>query len=417
MVIEMLYPLYNLLARDCDEEIVLGKTMLGTEIKAFRYGSSNKAIIIEIGCHGDEMRDLPSLAKIANSLHKGPTFYIVISNPDGVEACTEKNCKGININRDFFKQRSSEARCVAKFIKNVKNKHALTRLISIHGSKYSNRIIFMDKSEVFAKAVLARSLKNGLELVGLDEFNKEKEIRVTVGLHKKSSKKIYGTLTEFAESIGIDAIILELYRKDKNYLKNALIVINAAVARMPNILFIGGATGVGKSTVACELGKRLGLQAVGTGILREVLRCYTPQGYETISKSSYVGNKNKIISSFKRQAAYLSEAIDAVVQRSRQKLRGIIVEGNFLVPNKQGISDIHILLTINDEEEHRRRLATRAQQKYLNNFDNIRLIQEYLTKTAHKNNVLVIENKNINETIDKILETFNKTNSEVSKDG
>ena len=88
---------------------------------------------------------------------------------------------------------------------------------------------------------------------------------------------------------------------------------------------------------------------------------------------------------------------------------------------KDLIEDNNIIiftLTVDDEESHKQRFYSRCRQpwvkrsleRYMDNFDTIRKTQDFLVEQANINNTRVINNRDINETIDlmvsDILEKF-----------
>jgi len=95
----------------------------------------------------------------------------------------------------------------------------------------------------------------------------------------------------------------------------------------------------------------------------------------------------------------------------------MVLEGVHLVPGLlpaelEGLMLVHVVISIADEEVHRmhfhiRDTATggiRAMDKYLERIDDIRRVQTYITGRARRENVPVIENANVERTIDDVIE-------------
>ena len=78
----------------------------------------------------------------------------------------------------------------------------------------------------------------------------------------------------------------------------------------------------------------------------------------------------------------------------------------------EGALIVHVVVEIADEEVHRMhfhvRDATtggiRAMDKYLDQLDDIRRIQTYLVERARREGVPVVENANVERTIDQVIE-------------
>ena len=70
-----------------------------------------------------------------------------------------------------------------------------------------------------------------------------------------------------------------------------------------------------------------------------------------------------------------------------------------------------MVITTEDEAIHRERFEIRGQEassrgaeKYLNNFDSIRKIQDFIVMQAHTCNVPVFDSKNFDQTVKTIVE-------------
>jgi 2-phosphoglycerate kinase len=78
----------------------------------------------------------------------------------------------------------------------------------------------------------------------------------------------------------------------------------------------------------------------------------------------------------------------------------------------EGALLVHVVIEIADEEVHRmhfhiRDLTTggiRAMDKYLDRIDDIRRVQTYIVSRARRENVPVVENANVERTIDQVIE-------------
>jgi 2-phosphoglycerate kinase len=198
---------------------------------------------------------------------------------------------------------------------------------------------------------------------------------------------------------------------------------------LPLIILIGGATGVGKSTIATQLATRLGItRVVGTDAVREVLRsAFTEQIFPTLYASSYMADGavrqpiphsgDRLIIGFREQAAAVAVGAQALIDRAIEEGTDLIIEGAHLVPGfLQGIESqkaliVSLLVTVEDEELHRshfyrrgREANARSQEKYLAAFKKIRRIQRYMISSALMRGVPVIPHGDLDQTLTEVLD-------------
>lgn len=198
----------------------------------------------------------------------------------------------------------------------------------------------------------------------------------------------------------------------------------------PIVILMGGATGVGKSTVATMLAARLGItRQVSTDVIREVMRSlFAPELIPTLYNSSFSAfeklriplppTTDKVIVGFLEQAAMVWVGIRALIERAILERTNFIVEGAHVVPgivDPQFFEDAYILqvvLAVGDAQQHRSHFEIREVEtegmrpfaRYLDNFDNIRKIQDYILKLADEQNVPVFPCYNMDQTIGMVLD-------------
>jgi len=196
---------------------------------------------------------------------------------------------------------------------------------------------------------------------------------------------------------------------------------------LPVIVLIGGSTGTGKSTVAAEVARRLGITRVAsTDFIRQTMRAFfSPEFMPTIHYSSFEAGQaldedvtgDPTIVGFVDQCRHVCVGVDAAIHRSLTEGWSMVLEGVHLVPGLlpervDGALLVHVVLEIADEDVHRLHFhvrdaatgGTRAMDKYLERLDDIRRIQSYVSGRARREAVPVIENANVERTIDQVIE-------------
>jgi 2-phosphoglycerate kinase len=195
---------------------------------------------------------------------------------------------------------------------------------------------------------------------------------------------------------------------------------------VPIIVLVGGSTGTGKSTVAVEVAHRLGITRVAsTDFIRQTMRAFfSPEFMPTIHYSSFEAGKaldeevtgDPAIVGFLDQCRHVCVGVDAAIRRAMTEGWSMVLEGVHLVPglvptHVEGALLVHVVLEIADEDVHRihfhvRDSATggvRAMDKYLAHMSDIRRIQTYLSGRARREGVPVVENANVERSIDQVI--------------
>ncbi|HVE45254.1 MAG TPA: hypothetical protein VNA57_00710 [Acidimicrobiales bacterium] len=218
---------------------------------------------------------------------------------------------------------------------------------------------------------------------------------------------------------------------------------------IPLVVLIGGATGVGKSTIATMLASRLGMtRVIPTDAIREVMRSMITQGLmPTLHTSSFDAARllrypvprgaDPTIIGFREQAAAVAVGIEALIARAADEGTDLILEGAHLVPGfvdearfKGRAVVVPLVVTVDDEEEHRSHFLVRAHEvrsrpsdRYLDAFDNIRKQQKYVKSMAAEHGIPIVPSYNLDAALSQVVdlvvnqafEAVPKTNPEPSE--
>ena len=113
----------------------------------------------------------------------------------------------------------------------------------------------------------------------------------------------------------------------------------------PLIILVGGATGIGKSTIALNVASRLNIASiVGTDTIREVMRkVLSTELVPPLHSSSYAAHEsmkeyvspiyNKTIIGFEEQARLVVSGIESVIARALTEGISIIIDGVHILPS------------------------------------------------------------------------------------
>lgn len=229
----------------------------------------------------------------------------------------------------------------------------------------------------------------------------------------------------------VEAVLAEM--EEERYLRRYRTWNRLAREDRPVVILIGGATGVGKSTIAAQLADRLGVvRIISTDSIREVMRAFFSNSLmPVLHYSSYeAGSGVRIplgaafdshVVGFMEQVDVVNVGILALLDRAIEEHTSLIVEGVHMVPGmlasagaKERMADVLLLqlvVAVRDAALHKSHFLVREQEtsgrraiaRYLQNFDGIRKIQEFILERAHAEGTLVVDNVNIDETVGVVV--------------
>lgn len=179
----------------------------------------------------------------------------------------------------------------------------------------------------------------------------------------------------------------------------------------PLIVMLGGAAGVGKSTLATMLAHRLGItRVIATDVIRQVLRAFfTSEAMPTVHHSAFEVD----IGGFREQAEHVGTGVSAIVERACAEGTPVVVEGVHVVPGalpdelRGQCVAVEALLVVQDEGLHRGhfslRGADRPAERYHARFHEIRELQEHLAIGARAAGTPVIDNVTVEDTLGLLM--------------
>lgn len=192
----------------------------------------------------------------------------------------------------------------------------------------------------------------------------------------------------------------------------------------PLVVILGGAPGVGKSTVSTRLAVRLGItRIVTTDTIREVLRTVIPPSvlpelHVSTYEAAGAGAAGPDV--YLRQARVVGAAVAAVARRLIAERRSAIVEGVHLLPGELATALaevtptpylVELMLTLDDAAAHRAHLAARASgeparggQRALDQFEAIRALQALLVERAGAAGVVTADLVDPRALLESVLE-------------
>lgn len=273
--------------------------------------------------------------------------------------------------------------------------------------------------EPFSKGILARSLN-------IADIGSEEAYRIATDIESYLVEKEISVITiEDLTNLVIDFLNDQYPAFVNKYIKWRTI----RKTNEPLIILIGGASGVGTSSMAFELANKLGIKnLISTDMIREVMRKIISKDLSpVIHKSSFNAHESirtptisqdPIIEGFINHVDVVTVGIEAIIERSLTEGISIIIEGVHIVPGfikdelmkKDNI--VEFTLIVENSEIHKGRFYSRCRQPwvkrslqtYLDNFEAIRKTQNFMIGQAKKYDSHIINNVDVINTIDLMID-------------
>ena len=277
-------------------------------------------------------------------------------------------------------------------------------------------IVYEGEPFPFSRGVLARSLlAAGLEA----EQAYASALAVLDGLRLEALARIEST--DLAERV---AEHLEEYQGQPAARRYRLM---RSVRRLPKplVIYLGGASGTGKSTLSFELAPLLRIYRMNsTDSIRQVMRMvFAPAILPSIHRSSFETDFDLVEASeddvhlgFEEQATRVCVGVRAIVERSIAENTNVMVEGVHLFPPLVPFPELDgeayqlmLLLETQDENTHRSHFLTRTQrgrrraERYLSHFESIRSLQTLLLERAEAADIPTLDTTDREATVPRAL--------------
>jgi 2-phosphoglycerate kinase len=200
------------------------------------------------------------------------------------------------------------------------------------------------------------------------------------------------------------------------------------VSEEPVILLLGGTSGVGKTTLALEVARRLGIgRVLSTDSIRQVMRLMISRdlmpwihassfdAYLTMDAMSEP--RPNVLAGFRAQASAVAVGVRASIERSVEEGANLVVDGVSLLPgaiDEQRFSGqaviVFVLVATLDESALGNRFEARATgqprrlaHRYLEHKKEILEIQRHLIAEAERRAIPVVDNTDLDRSAREII--------------
>ena len=263
-------------------------------------------------------------------------------------------------------------------------------------------------ARVLAKEILARSLQtSGLAADQAHQLARGIEINL---IETRTQRIDQSELEKRAASM-----LANQY--DETYAERYLVWRRWSKTDRPLFILIGGASGVGKTSLAVSLANVLDIpRLVATDDIRQIMRqMLSAELLPIIHQSSYtawtelppghIEGGNSVIAGYREQVDKINVGVQAILQRCAEENTSVIIDGVHLLPDfidaaSYGDSAylVNLCLAVSERQVYEERFAGRAFQapargshKYLANLDHILEIQDHILERCAQSNVPVID--------------------------
>jgi 2-phosphoglycerate kinase len=192
----------------------------------------------------------------------------------------------------------------------------------------------------------------------------------------------------------------------------------AAGDHRPLFLLVGGSSGVGKTSIAVEVARRLEIaRVIGTDMIRQVMRlmfsadlmpeihCSTYDAHERLTLDPGAQG-DPVILGFREQAQKIAVGVRGLLDRAIEESTSMLIEGVNLLPSlldleryRRSAHVIYLAVAALDRESLKGRFTARARllrerqaDRYLRHLPEIMAIQDHIMAEADQADLPIIEN-------------------------
>ncbi len=328
------------------------------------------------------------------------------------------------IQRDFTHEEASDiangVRDDLSKEKNIPKKNLLSlidkRIRRQYGNRYLGDLVFWDRAPTiisverqsgtlpFSKEILSHSIQaSGLAT------DRSYQIAQTIESHLIDQRR---TLITHEELEDLTADMLARHHSEA-YAERYQVWRTWRDTDKPLVILIGGASGVGKTSLAINLASVLHIpRVVATDDIRQIMRLMlAPELMPSIHDSSYSAQAPNIpgldpnIAGFRDQAKSVGVGVGAIIGRSIEENASVIIDGVHLLPDfinvhtiSKSVFLVPLCLALSDRPAYEERFAKREAEapgrpmhRYLAHIDKILQIQEHILERSAEYDIPIIE--------------------------
>ena len=203
----------------------------------------------------------------------------------------------------------------------------------------------------------------------------------------------------------------------------------------PVLILIGGSSGVGKTSVAVEVGRRLEIpRVIGTDSIRQIMRLmFSADLMPEIHGSTFDvyrslrltggGLYEPVVQGYREQVSKISVGVQALIDRAVEENVSMVVEGANLLPgaldlarHRESAHIIFLVCAMFDEAVYRSRFAKRGDavrergaDRYLDHYDEILKIQDHILSEADHWGLPIIDNVRFDDAVTSVIRSVIET--------